>query len=530
VTTQNSLTMNFSFPPAWAVHFRYVLLIAIFVFAVRNIFSLVRVSLDGQATDVDTAPKRVHTKIPQQHNSVFDVSATLRSMNEEALLERGLLDMKTQVSFDYPVVPVGGYRACLETIYPQYSKPRHSSQVSYLGFHPGETCPDCVPLNASDSFVILSKAVCNSKEIVCGAGSSLICGLLAISTRTPMTVQDSELERWPRFMLDWYNFVDHSSGTIERNHRRLFDRQTILASHPLLMRRLANQTGHSFTVIYGGGCTARNKELPWKGNVGDIYGPHLGTMWAKELKLETHFHCFRTKNPFPDEQSLTLVGSIAGYVHKFPRNIILGPGTLGPNDLKIFEKGTYAIGVRGPRTRDQYLKRFGCNPEIVSDPGLYVGLVFEKEIREARASQERKQLCFISHEVDTKEMAEKLEAYKDISISAHGDIRKFIRFLATCDATVTSSLHGAIFSHALSAPSLPIQLSNKLTGGDWKFFDYYYGVNVTDFQGRHRLGEELPRSTDEWIELVHSFPQPKFPFDVSSALVTQQRFNTIFAL
>ncbi len=47
------------------------------------------------------------------------------------------------------------------------------------------------------------------------------------------------------------------------------------------------------------------------------------------------------------------------------------------------------------------------------------------------------------------------------------------REIASCDAVISSSLHGLIFSDALGVPNAHIRLGDKLKGGLYKFHDYY---------------------------------------------------------
>src|SRR5699024_6623502 len=47
------------------------------------------------------------------------------------------------------------------------------------------------------------------------------------------------------------------------------------------------------------------------------------------------------------------------------------------------------------------------------------------------------------------------------------------REIAACDAVISSSLHGLIFSDALGVPNAHIRLGDKLKGGLYKFHDYY---------------------------------------------------------
>ena len=131
--------------------------------------------------------------------------------------------------------------------------------------------------------------------------------------------------------------------------------------------------------------------------------------------------------------------------------------------------------------------------------------------------------------MDALIFSEKLPEYSNITLNSRGEIRSIVKSIAKCRAVVSSGLHGVIFAHALSTPAAAIKVSDKISGGDWKFFDYYYGINVTEFTGRIdlRRNKDLPQRKRDWIELVQTFPQPTFPMNVN-ALPTFQRFKAIF--
>ncbi len=49
--------------------------------------------------------------------------------------------------------------------------------------------------------------------------------------------------------------------------------------------------------------------------------------------------------------------------------------------------------------------------------------------------------------------------------------------ISTCSLVLSSSLHGLIFADSLSIPNAHIKISDNLTGGIYKFLDYYSGVD-----------------------------------------------------
>lgn len=54
--------------------------------------------------------------------------------------------------------------------------------------------------------------------------------------------------------------------------------------------------------------------------------------------------------------------------------------------------------------------------------------------------------------------------------------RSVINQMKDCRLVLSSSLHGLIFADSLGIPNAHIKISNNLTGGDYKFYDYCSGV------------------------------------------------------
>ena len=74
-------------------------------------------------------------------------------------------------------------------------------------------------------------------------------------------------------------------------------------------------------------------------------------------------------------------------------------------------------------------------------------------------------------------------------------------------------------------------MSNKIAGGDWKYFDYYYGVNLTSFNGRFDVNaRSKPKTKQEWIKRIQEFPQPSFPFNAKSLNVFHFAKTRVYCL
>ena len=54
---------------------------------------------------------------------------------------------------------------------------------------------------------------------------------------------------------------------------------------------------------------------------------------------------------------------------------------------------------------------------------------------------------------------------------------KFIKEVLGCKKIISSSLHGIIISDSYDIPALRVKFSDKISGGDFKFHDYFMSIN-----------------------------------------------------
>lgn len=54
---------------------------------------------------------------------------------------------------------------------------------------------------------------------------------------------------------------------------------------------------------------------------------------------------------------------------------------------------------------------------------------------------------------------------------------------------ISSSLHGIIFCHSYSIPVCSIKVSDNITGGNFKYIDYYKSIGNNKFKTRHRINK-----------------------------------------
>ncbi len=151
----------------------------------------------------------------------------------------------------------------------------------------------------------------------------------------------------------------------------------------------------------------------------------------------------------------------------------------GDHSVKVWGSGFIRAGdknhlssidfsaVRGPLS----LKRVDTthHPVAIGDPGLLANRTFKKSRRKTH------KVGIIAHYVDKNHPA--LEGVKDdpdyLLIDPLQTPDKVARDITACEYILSSSLHGIIFSDSFNIPNNWMPLSDKVTGGDYKFTDYY---------------------------------------------------------
>lgn len=134
--------------------------------------------------------------------------------------------------------------------------------------------------------------------------------------------------------------------------------------------------------------------------------------------------------------------------------------------------------VRGELTRTAAEKITGRKIKCVTaDPGLLAPLLL-KEMPEKKYT-----LGIIPH-VAEREMQE----YKEINSRVNGSViidltekpEKVLKQIASCEAVISTSLHGLIFADSFGIPSRWCEMTDKILGKGFKYRDYYSAFGVTE--------------------------------------------------
>lgn len=238
----------------------------------------------------------------------------------------------------------------------------------------------------------------------------------------------------------------------------------------------------------------------WQGLNHRNWGDDINYYFIKELtgRPVVSLFNFRLARKFEIKNYLC-IGSLLGmpgYANK--NTIVWGAGSFG--ELKG-ESPQHICSVRGKLTRGILVdKGFEC-PEVYGDPALLLPLVYQPhrgvQCSIAASSVQEVQkasyhLGIIPHIDDLhhpviEEIREKhTEEILIIDLAHYEKWSDIIDQICSCERILSSSLHGLIVSDAYQVPNCWIELSGKLLGGHFKFYDYASSVE-RDFSDPSRV-------------------------------------------
>jgi pyruvyltransferase len=167
------------------------------------------------------------------------------------------------------------------------------------------------------------------------------------------------------------------------------------------------------------------------------------------------------------------IGSIAGTIIN-KQTIVWGSGCIDGNVSIIPQK---ICAVRGMYTRDSFINKGVYCPEVYGDPALLLPMYYPCNV------SKKYKYGLIPHYIDLnlqniKDCQEKYKSLvKVIDLKNYADWREIVHQINQCEVILSSSLHGLIVSDAYNIPNVWIMLSNNISGGYFKYLDYFSAVN-----------------------------------------------------
>ena len=240
-------------------------------------------------------------------------------------------------------------------------------------------------------------------------------------------------------------------------------------------------------------------EQPYPGNLGDIVNPYIIE------KITGVPPKFSTKSP-----RVLAIGSIIKFAKD--RDSIWGAGA--PSDVTPINKNAKYCVVRGPLTRKLVLDAGVDCPEVYGDPAWLLPLIYQPPVL-----RKTHRLGVIRHWVHSKVDLKLDDDVRDISIIRCGykQIEQFIDELLSCEAVLSTSLHGVIIANAYGVPAKLCTVTDsvrQIHGDGRKFDDYFLSIGKSDVQPLDLSA--LPRITSNMAKLC--VDNPIKPINVAALL------------
>ena len=224
---------------------------------------------------------------------------------------------------------------------------------------------------------------------------------------------------------------------------------------------------------------------PKPGNMGDIITPIIV---KKLFNVDLKWADYRNNK----RRLLLSTGSIINKADAANR-IVWGSGAMRLSDEKKICNLAKFLAVRGPITLEM-LHSIGipnCDTIALGDPGLLVSKFLTPH------SVKKYEYGIIPHYVDYEQVKNAYRRFNNIKVInvLHSNPLVPIKEITLCKKTISSSLHGIIFSNAYEIPSSWVKFSDKLKGDDTKFLDYgkYCDVNATAIEAEFIKPDEFDR-------------------------------------
>lgn len=173
------------------------------------------------------------------------------------------------------------------------------------------------------------------------------------------------------------------------------------------------------------------------------------------------------------------IGTLLDAVNYSKKNtVVWGTGVSGQDRLFTIPKEIRS--VRGKKSIEFLHQKNMPYPTLVGDPALILPLFYQPKNKEKKYK-----LGIIPHVIDlTHPIIKQIQSKNStevliINLSKFDTWTDIIDQICGCECIASSSLHGLITSDTYGVPNCWIELSGKISGGYFKFYDYASSVNRT---------------------------------------------------
>lgn len=231
--------------------------------------------------------------------------------------------------------------------------------------------------------------------------------------------------------------------------------------YPLFLKKLIHNVNYAFQKAL----QSNYLFLDWSktyNNFGDILNPYLvAYISQKKIINVSAKYCYYNH--------LQVIGSILGRSNS--SSIVWGSGFIS-KDSTFISKPSKVLAVRGPLSRQMLLDQNVECPEVYGDPALLMSKFYKPSF------EKKYKLGILPHYSDKQHTwlnSINDDTVKIIDIQNPNPL-KVIDEICSCEYIASSSLHGLIISDSYHIPSVWIKFTDKLTGGSFKFNDYFSSI------------------------------------------------------
>lgn len=199
--------------------------------------------------------------------------------------------------------------------------------------------------------------------------------------------------------------------------------------------------------------------------------PNIGDKFSLLLAEKTFSHKIITCNELSlKTKNLILVGSIMHWADEY--SIVCGAGFIAQH-VKLKQKPSLIVCARGPLTAEKIREQgIDCTTRY-ADPGVLAAKIFSGK------TETKHPIGFIPHYWDLSNTFTEYCRHLGICIlNVQDDPNVFFNQMRECEVLFSSSLHGLIFAHSFGKPALWLEVSNKVIGDGFKFYDYYGSLGI----------------------------------------------------
>ena len=163
-----------------------------------------------------------------------------------------------------------------------------------------------------------------------------------------------------------------------------------------------------------------------------------------------------------------------------PRVLVWGTGFIKEeSERQFFFRRLDVRAVRGYYTLERLKKSNAAllaNEVAVADPGLLASLLIDTSLVKKKYA-----LGIIPHYVDVNSpLLNRISVKNSVVLDITQRPEVLLKQIAECENIISSAMHGLIVADSLGIPNVRMILGDEITGGNYKFNDYYSAFNISN--------------------------------------------------